>query len=49
VDNVGYVVAGYLLTAAAIAGYVGGLLIRARRARDRAAAVAARRDDGASM
>jgi hypothetical protein len=49
VDNLGYVVAGYLLTAAAIAGYVGSVLLRARRARARAADVAARRDDGASM
>ncbi len=48
-DNVGYVVAGYLVTAAAIAGYVSNLFVRARRARTRAAAVAARRDVGPSM
>jgi hypothetical protein len=49
VDNLGYVVAGYLLTAAALAGYAGSLFARARRARARALAVAARRDHGASM
>jgi hypothetical protein len=41
--DLGYVVAGYTLTAAALAGYVASLLSRARRARLRAAAVAARR------
>ena len=34
----GYTIAGYALTAAALAGYVASLLRRARRARDRAAA-----------
>ena len=42
-ENVGYVVAGYLLTAGALAGYVASLLARARRARSGAAAVAERR------
>lgn len=32
-DNVGYVAAGYLLTGAAIGGYLWSLLARARRAR----------------
>jgi hypothetical protein len=32
VDNVGYVLAGYLLTAAALAAYVVRLMARARRA-----------------
>jgi hypothetical protein len=49
VDNVGYVVAGYLVTAAAIAGYASSLFVRARRVWARAAAVAARRDVGPSM
>jgi hypothetical protein len=49
VDNVGYVVAGYLVTAGAVAGYAFSLFVRARRARARAAAVAARRDDRVSM
>jgi hypothetical protein len=39
----GYVVAGYTVTALALAGYVGSLLIRARRARIRAGAIAAKR------
>ena len=43
VATVGYVVAGYIVTAAALAGYVGFLLLRGRRARDRAAAIAAKR------
>jgi hypothetical protein len=42
-DNVGYVVAGYVLTAAALGGYVLRLFARAREARRRAEAVAARR------
>ena len=41
--NLEYVVAGYTLTGAALAGYVAVLLSRARRARFRAAAVATRR------
>lgn len=41
--NLGYVIAGYTLTAVALGGYVGHLLVRARRARVRAAAIAARR------
>jgi hypothetical protein len=39
VDNVGYVLAGYLLTAGAITGYLWGLLSRARRAHRMAGAV----------
>ena len=42
-DNAGFVVAGYIITAGALGGYVAGLFARARRARDRAAAVASRR------
>jgi hypothetical protein len=42
----GYAIAGYVVTAVAIGGYVAGLLYRARRARERAAAVAARRRAG---
>jgi hypothetical protein len=38
-----YAVAGYILTAVALAGYIGSLFLRARRARLRAAAIAARR------
>ncbi|HYT80605.1 MAG TPA: hypothetical protein VEQ37_15395 [Actinomycetota bacterium] len=41
--NLGYVVAGYTVTGVALAGYVGSLLWRARRARVRAAAIAAKR------
>jgi len=41
--NLGYVVAGYMVTGMALAGYVGFLLLRARRARVRAAAIAAKR------
>jgi len=40
-DNFGYVLAGYLLTAAAIGAYVANLLSRARRARRRAEAMSA--------
>jgi len=43
VHNLGYVVAGYTVTGVAPAGYVSPPLSRARRARLRAAAVAARR------
>jgi hypothetical protein len=41
--NVGYVVAGYVLTAVALGGYVLRLFARAREARRHAEAVAARR------
>jgi len=41
--NTGYVVAGYLVTAVALGGYVVRLFARARQARRRAEAVAARR------
>jgi hypothetical protein len=41
--DVGYVIAGYLVTATALGGYVLRLLARARRARRRAAALADRR------
>lgn len=37
----GYVVAGYAVTAVGLAGYVASLFARARRARLRAAAIAA--------
>ena len=43
VENVGYVIAGYVITAVAIGAYVFRLFARAREARDRAKAVAARR------
>jgi CcmD family protein len=42
-ENVGYVVAGYAITAVALGGYVLRLFVRAREARRRAEAVAARR------
>jgi hypothetical protein len=42
-----YAVAGYVLTALALAGYVASLFARARRARVRASAIAARRSPGA--
>ena len=42
-DNLRFVVAGYTLTAVALGGYVAALFARARRARQRAAAIAARR------
>lgn len=42
-DNAGYVIAGYALTAAALGAYVAGLFRRARRARSRVAAIASRR------
>jgi hypothetical protein len=38
-DNVGYVVAGYLLTTAAVGAYVANLFARARRARHGAEAL----------
>ena len=38
-----YAVAGYVLTALALAAYVGSLFARARRARGRAAAIAGKR------
>jgi hypothetical protein len=41
--NAGYVVAGYLLTAAALGGYVLRLFSRTREARRRADAAAVRR------
>jgi hypothetical protein len=41
--NIGYVVAGYAITAVALGGYTLRLFVRARRARERAEAVAARR------
>ena len=43
--SVGYVLTGYLVTGAALGGYVLYLFARARRARRLADAVAARRDD----
>lgn len=39
----GYVIAGYAATVAVLAGYVASLFRRARRARERAAAVVAER------
>jgi hypothetical protein len=39
-DNLAYVLAGYLLTGAALGGYVVSLTVRARRARERAEAFA---------
>jgi hypothetical protein len=41
--NTGYVVAGYLITAATLGGYTLRLFARARSARRRAEAIAARR------
>jgi hypothetical protein len=43
VANIGYVVAGYAVAAAGLGGYAGYLIMRARRARLRAAAIAAKR------
>jgi hypothetical protein len=43
VDNLGYVAAGYGLTVLALAAYVSGLFYRARRARERAAALSSKR------
>lgn len=45
-DNVGYVVAGYTLTALVLAGYAASLFARGRRARLRAQAVAERLRSG---
>ncbi len=42
-ENVGYVVAGYSITALALGGYVLRLFARAREARRRAEAVSTRR------
>jgi hypothetical protein len=42
----GYAIAGYVLTALALAGYVASLFARARRAGARAAAIASRRSAG---
>jgi len=42
-ENVGYLVAGYAITAVALGGYVLRLLARAREARRRADVVASRR------
>jgi len=41
-DNTGFVIAGYLLTAAVLGGYLVALFSRARRARARAEALAKR-------
>ena len=41
--NAGYVIAGYILTAVALGGYVLRLFTRAREARRRAEAIVARR------
>jgi CcmD family protein len=41
--NAGYVVAGYVITGVALGGYTFRLFVRARRARERADAVAGRR------
>jgi hypothetical protein len=41
--NAGYVIAGYLVTAAALGGYTLRLYARARAAKRRAAAIAERR------
>lgn len=41
-ENVGYVVAGYAITASALGGYVIRLFARAREARRRAEVVATR-------
>ena len=38
-DNTGYVIAGYLVTLAAISGYLWRLVVRGRRARARVAAL----------
>lgn len=42
-DEAAFVLTGYALTAGSLLLYVGSLLARARRAKERAAAVAARR------
>ena len=46
-DNWGFVVAGYTATAVALGGYVAGLFARARRARQRSAAIAGKVRGGA--
>jgi len=43
--DVGFVVAGYVITALSLGGYVLALVARARRARLRAAAIAAGREE----
>jgi hypothetical protein len=43
-----YAVAGYVLTAVMLVGYLGSLFARARRARVRAGAIAARRQGSGS-
>jgi hypothetical protein len=43
VHDAGFVVVGYVLTAAGLGGYIIALLARGRRARLRAAAIEARR------
>ena len=43
-DNTGYVVVGYLVTFAALGGYLWRLVVRGRRARARVEALARRRD-----
>lgn len=45
-DEWGFVIAGYLLTAVGMAAYAASLFRRARRARERAAAAADARDPG---
>jgi len=42
-DNLGFVIAGYSLTAAGLGAYVASLFARGRRARQRTAAIVARR------
>ncbi len=44
IENLEYVIAGYVLTGVALGGYAVRLFVRARDARRRAEAVAARRD-----
>ena len=41
-NNIGYVIAAYAVTVAALGGYLARLFARARRARARTAAIAAR-------
>jgi hypothetical protein len=43
VDNLGFIVAGYLITVLSLAGYAFNLQRRARRASDRAARLTSRR------
>lgn len=42
-DNLGFIVAGYGLTALVLGGYTAHLLYRSRRARERAATILAKR------